>query len=353
MHLLTIPLNASVKSTKLHQFAKSIDRLSLLRTSHNQLIIVILSVDRSTFVIYEISSMQTLRNSTPIFFIFLAATFANAVESDSRCDNLDSLELGPLTLQTGESGMIFSAFPVDHDLIDVVNSDGDIELRHLNTSAPDTASTYLFVSVESAGIAARLDNGVVFSFDYRIENLNTNRYYSLRDQVTFTTICFLGDDDNDGFWNVLINGEDGFAESFDTQAAIPLVATVKFAISDTSLIIEVNGEQIYSGQVSSWPATPERLSFVSFGSRNEFGSGAPSPQLLDNFALNSDSCRDGSSCQFGLGDVNNDGAIDLEDVHPFVVALVNDQFVCEADVNQDGCLDLLDVSPFVALLSGG
>ena len=50
-----------------------------------------------------------------------------------------------------------------------------------------------------------------------------------------------------------------------------------------------------------------------------------------------------------FGDVNRDGSIDLLDVEPFLDRLTNSQYQVEADVNQDGSVDLLDVDPFVAL----
>ena len=60
-----------------------------------------------------------------------------------------------------------------------------------------------------------------------------------------------------------------------------------------------------------------------------------------------------TGCMFDLGDVNNDGVVDLLDVTPFVNALTTGMFICEADVNEDGVLDLLDVTPFVNILTGG
>ena len=51
------------------------------------------------------------------------------------------------------------------------------------------------------------------------------------------------------------------------------------------------------------------------------------------------------------GDVNQDGAVDLLDVAPFVALLANNGFQLEADINGDGAVDLLDVGPFVDLLS--
>ena len=56
---------------------------------------------------------------------------------------------------------------------------------------------------------------------------------------------------------------------------------------------------------------------------------------------------------FAIGDVNQDGFVDLLDVGPFVDVLIDGGDQCEADTNQDGFVDLLDVGPFVDLLTGG
>ena len=53
-----------------------------------------------------------------------------------------------------------------------------------------------------------------------------------------------------------------------------------------------------------------------------------------------------------LGDVNQDGAVNLLDVNPFVELLTNGQFQAEGDINQDGAVNLLDVDPFVDILTG-
>ena len=57
--------------------------------------------------------------------------------------------------------------------------------------------------------------------------------------------------------------------------------------------------------------------------------------------------------EFMLGDINQDGSVDLLDVSPFVNLLSTGKFQVEADINQDGLVDLLDVAPFVGLLTGG
>lgn len=57
----------------------------------------------------------------------------------------------------------------------------------------------------------------------------------------------------------------------------------------------------------------------------------------------------GLVCTNALGDINGDGFVTLLDVGPFVAAISDGTFICEADVNQDGIVDLLDVGPFVDL----
>lgn len=54
---------------------------------------------------------------------------------------------------------------------------------------------------------------------------------------------------------------------------------------------------------------------------------------------------------FVLGDINQDGAINLLDVLPFIELLTDGGYQIEADINQDGTVNLLDVSGFVDLLS--
>ncbi len=53
-----------------------------------------------------------------------------------------------------------------------------------------------------------------------------------------------------------------------------------------------------------------------------------------------------------LGDVNCDGAVDLDDVDPFVKAIASSTYLDKADINGDLLVNLLDVDPFVAILAG-
>ena len=53
-----------------------------------------------------------------------------------------------------------------------------------------------------------------------------------------------------------------------------------------------------------------------------------------------------------IGDVNQDGSVDLLDVSPFVDVISSGEYQIEADMNEDGAVDLLDVNPFIDVLSG-
>ena len=53
-----------------------------------------------------------------------------------------------------------------------------------------------------------------------------------------------------------------------------------------------------------------------------------------------------------LGDVNDDGVVDLLDIQPFIDAVILNEFNEAADINGDGIVDLLDIQPFVDILVG-
>lgn len=52
-----------------------------------------------------------------------------------------------------------------------------------------------------------------------------------------------------------------------------------------------------------------------------------------------------------IGDLNNDSAVDLLDVSPFVASLSSNEYQPVADINFDGEVNLLDVQPFIDLLT--
>jgi hypothetical protein len=72
-------------------------------------------------------------------------------------------------------------------------------------------------------------------------------------------------------------------------------------------------------------------------------------------------CLSAAPATFLLGDMNCDGAVNLQDINPFTLALANpvayatafpDCDLMNGDINDDGAVDLGDINPFVQLLAG-
>ena len=53
-----------------------------------------------------------------------------------------------------------------------------------------------------------------------------------------------------------------------------------------------------------------------------------------------------------LGDVNQDGLVNILDIAPFVGVLSSQTFQAEADIDQNGVVNFLDISPFINILAG-
>ena len=53
-----------------------------------------------------------------------------------------------------------------------------------------------------------------------------------------------------------------------------------------------------------------------------------------------------------LGDCNQDGDVDYQDIKPFIETLLAEDFLAEADINQSGVVSFLDISPFIQILLG-
>ena len=133
------------------------------------------------------------------------------------------------------------------------------------------------------------------------------------------------------------------------------VGTAATDVGDfTELISEINPNQEVDGYPQEWTMISATVSGLTGPTEGRFafryfvtGLDIDSDYIgIDEFMH----LPKGGSCM--LGDVNQDGIVDLLDVSAFVAAITG-AFVCEADVNQDDIVDLLDVAPFVDILTGG
>ncbi len=162
----------------------------------------------------------------------------------------------------------------------------------------------------------------------------------------------------------------GFIGPFITVAAVPGTISIQFdnPVSQLSfLAADLDNTDV--------------LAYVAFGPNNNFlgvrgisddfaGTGDGSARLVEvpwngvsRLEIRVETAGGGGRWGFDtltytekssvlLGDVNQDGSVDLLDVAPFIDVLTSNGFQTEADINQDGDVDLLDVAPFVVLLAG-
>ena len=89
-----------------------------------------------------------------------------------------------------------------------------------------------------------------------------------------------------------------------------------------------------------------------------------SPLLTDQRGVGFERIQDGGSGTatvdigavegaFVLGDANQDGEVNFDDISTFISLLADSNFLNEADTNRDGTVDFDDISSFITLLAGG
>ena len=225
-----------------------------------------------------------------------------------------------------------------------------------------------FCAVASFSIAANVQAQVLIEIDLSVENeltLNSTVEASAATVAGPTGIgfymenFFAGDDGTSGDFGILVVGDlttflnppDNTPELF-RFGGDPGLNVFAFSTDATSNFEA--GTQAFTG-AANFTITPDAYAelltapaqgdiFFPADSVDDLGGAMLIGQYVVVFG--------DDTCDAEIGDINQDGAIDLLDVAPFVSALTGTP-VCEADINEDNAVDLLDVAPFVALLSGG
>ena len=111
----------------------------------------------------------------------------------------------------------------------------------------------------------------------------------------------------------------------------------------------------YSNDLVNWTSLPavsleidtNALGGLSAASGNNGTRGSVTFREWENRTVDGD-CPAG----FELGDVNQDGAVNFDDIGPFITRLSTGQYACEADIDQNEVVDFSDIGPFIGLLSG-
>ena len=145
---------------------------------------------------------------------------------------------------------------------------------------------------------------------------------------------------------------DGFfiSTSVDNPFGVPLNQTGQFGQFSNDFMVTYTGDVLSSLSIEDAEGSYD---FTGLSAFNWTINDGPFNAMGIEFNLMVISEVAIDSCGFPRGDVNNDGDVNLLDVEPFVQAILNSKFSCEADINCDGVVDLLDVAPFVLILIGG
>lgn len=144
---------------------------------------------------------------------------------------------------------------------------------------------------------------------------------------------------------------DGFfiSRSVDVPLGVPLNQTGQFGQFENDFLVTYGGDALASLDIEDAAGKYNFDGLTVFNWTINDGAFNPVGMIFSEMLIESSGTM---PCQFPLGDVNQDGLVDLLDVPAFIDAFFGAIFCCEADINGDGTLDLLDVAPFVELLLG-
>lgn len=153
---------------------------------------------------------------------------------------------------------------------------------------------------------------------------------------------FGGDSGNDPDWfRVVFTGFDSPSTQGNTIGSVEFLLA-DFRFDDNQLDFIVDSWEL----VDLTDLGDARSIGITFESSDVFDGtdfiNTPAYVVIDELIL---------SPEIVIGDVNEDGVVDLLDVGPFVAILSQNGFQPEADINQDGIVDLLDVGSFVDIIS--
>ena len=177
------------------------------------------------------------------------------------------------------------------------------------------------------------------------------------DFATTSGANYLGMSDP-GFANQFIGGFDFDMQFSDSHAIGMFVISSEipnFSIFDNDIVIDVPGVGTAPIDIDDLQGTVggDNVFFIGLiDTMSTFTTARVryDPTAISAIVFNIDDISTASG--FLLGDVNQDGFVNLLDVEPFVALISTGTFQIEADVNQDGFVNLLDVEPFIDLLTG-
>ena len=193
-------------------------------------------------------------------------------------------------------------------------------------------------------------DGFGFVYDFGGVDLQVDDTHS-----TASGSNYLGTTDAD-----LLQDGDDFAVTVDASNALGIRIVTADALLDGDISLTFNGitVDLVGMDIEATLADGSFVYFLGITNDSVTDTAAMITTLGDGvFLYNVDDIiraveTTGCPSGFAVGDVNQDGSVNLLDVGPFISAVSRGPFVCEADTNGDGVVNLLDIESFVTLLSG-
>ena len=218
-----------------------------------------------------------------------------------------------------------------------------------------------FVSPDGGTVYQAKQHSIDNNFLYAFEDTGTELVEKWNVDVSYSAYHLHGIG-NDGSIYTFLPGEEFVRLNSDTGMVTGSAGNLLPRSAGPQTAVGADGTVYISNGWASNPASDGRLwVFTSDLSTELFSlnldrqnSGGPAIGQAGTLVMSDRSCVRAyrSKTKVLLGDVNQDGVVDLLDVAPFVALLEAGEFQTEADMNQDGVFDLLDVALFVDALTG-
>ena len=150
---------------------------------------------------------------------------------------------------------------------------------------------------------------------------------------------------------VVVQNLDAFELRYGTTANVAGEYSGKLSNGgETITLRDATGQTIQQfayDDAAPWPTSTDgggsSLTVVDtagdYNSSSNWTAATPSPGFLEQ--------------EFLLGDANQDGIVDFNDISAFIGLLQGGPFLAEADINGDGIIDFKDIAPFINLLANG
>lgn len=256
---------------------------------------------------------------------------------------VSSIGVGDLDIISDVDVTVNITHPFDDDIDVALTSPAFLPLWN---DIGSTGNDFINTTIDDEAPGPMPDSASAAPFTGRFQPLGGPTLFNLDGAPAAGTYSLLVADDavfNEGVfesWSITIESL-SFPERFHGEATDN--ETLGWGIASIELL-----DDACNVVLSTDPYTPgDKLVIYEVRLVNPAGCGHATVRVTDMGGNFCDIVVDLNGVHCGAGDVNHDGFTDLNDVDPFVAAVLAGVGDCETDINDDGKVDGLDVQGFV------